>query len=985
MKKNFIFGLFALVTMLFTASCAEEQLVPNSAGDTATVSFKVSTPVLSTRAVGDGNTAKKLYVAVYENQNGTADNPNLVGPLPVSLIGDGKTVAFNNRVATVNLALAKNKEYSVIFWAETENNGEAMFNINWNERKLTLKPSLKANQEKYDAFWAQRTVKISENLSQDVKLTRPFSQLNIGTSDKAAAQAAGVVVDSTQVVVKGAYTTFNLQDGEAADTATVTYAMEAIAGIEGDTFPAADQSYLSLNYLLMKKSDKSTVDVTFSYEDAEDNDAYILNFNSVPVQRNYRTNIYGTLLTNSANYTVEILPGFSGEYNNGESVLVNNEEAFEKAFENALNGEGPNVIILGEDIDLNNLLSQTRATSDPSLVITKGKELTIDLNKQILSATSTQTGKNYNMIDVRGTLTVKNGTITTKHEGNNMEWNNSTNIFNVTDGGVLNLDNVAAENLGGSDMAFVAHLNNWGEVTLNVDKSNLKSTYVPVRVFNSGNDMNNVTIKNSTLEGGSYAFWVHNYTVADFGTEAKAEAQKALLNLNIYNQDNTFTPDLNGIRYGFTNSVKADAYGITKTVSEDGTEVTLGSMIENALVRRGVAGAEENEIIKKVVVEEGIATLYDRTFRRYYALEEVVLPNTLTTIGAAGSGVFQSCRNLKNIVLPESVTVLGKGSFQECSSLESINIPKGVTRIESDALRATGLKSVEFHAGVTYFGAQAFRDCKQLTEVIINAPEFTVEANAFGVMAGELPGTTIYVANAKMKAYLESTLAYKDQFTIIAPTEVSNVETLSEALANGENVTLTADIAVDKNETGSNGYGAVGISQLNGGVIDGHGHDISVNAWGTWDSAINTTGGTIRNLNVTGGMRGIFVNHNSSYSDKVILDNVIIDGTIYTISCDQGTEKGLEAYNSTFNGWTSYAATIGAVKFDGCSFGEGQGYAYCRPYAPTEFVNCTFAEGYVIEACATVSFENCTIGGVALTAENLSTLVTGNLANATVK
>lgn len=208
---------------------------------------------------------------------------------------------------------------------------------------------------------------------------------------------------------------------------------------------------------------------------------------------------------------------------------------------------------------------------------------------------------------------------------------------------------------------------------------------------------------------------------------------------------------------------------------------------------------------------------------------------------------------------------------------------------------------------------------------------------------------------------------------------------LNDALANGDNVALVNDIEVAKSEAGSNGYGATGISQLNGGVIDGNGNDISVNAWGTWDSAINTTGGTIKNLNVTGGMRGIFVNHNSTNNSKVILENVTIDGTVYTISCDQGTNQGLEAYNSTFNGWTSYAATIGAVKFDGCSFGEGQGYAFCRPYAATEFVNCDFAAGYEIEAAAAITFENCTIDGVALTAANLATLVPYNTANATVK
>ena len=207
---------------------------------------------------------------------------------------------------------------------------------------------------------------------------------------------------------------------------------------------------------------------------------------------------------------------------------------------------------------------------------------------------------------------------------------------------------------------------------------------------------------------------------------------------------------------------------------------------------------------------------------------------------------------------------------------------------------------------------------------------------------------------------------------------------LSEALANGENVALLNDIAVAKADAGSNGYGATGISQLNGGVIDGNGNDISVNAWGTWDSAINTTGGTIKNINVTGGMRGIFVNHNSTNNSKVILENVTIDGTVYTISCDQGTNQGLEAYNSTFNGWTSYAATIGAVKFDGCSFGEGQGYAYCRPYAATEFVNCDFAAGYAIDNVAAVTFENCTFGGVSLTAANLADLVS-KPANATLK
>ena len=211
-----------------------------------------------------------------------------------------------------------------------------------------------------------------------------------------------------------------------------------------------------------------------------------------------------------------------------------------------------------------------------------------------------------------------------------------------------------------------------------------------------------------------------------------------------------------------------------------------------------------------------------------------------------------------------------------------------------------------------------------------------------------------------------------------------DVAELKDALAAGEDVALSANMTVSASEAGTNGYGATGIHIGNGQTLDGNGKSVGVNAWSTWDSAINITSGTIKNVTVNSGMRGIFINHNGT-AGKVYLENVVIDGTVYTISCDQGTNSGLEATKSTFNGWTSYAATIGDVKFTDCSFGEGQGYAFCRPYAPTTFVGCDFAAGYVLDAQAAVTFENCTIGGQPLTAENLATLVAYNIANATVK
>ena len=210
---------------------------------------------------------------------------------------------------------------------------------------------------------------------------------------------------------------------------------------------------------------------------------------------------------------------------------------------------------LGADIQLD---------ADTTLVVSG--ESVIDLDGHTLSGLSDETGSNRNMFDVnKGTLTVKNGTIILEHVGENMGWSNSTNVFNVTAGGILTIENAKVYNFGGSDMAFCVHLNNWGEVTLNVESSDLVSTYIAIRVFNSGNDMNNVTIKNSHIEGANRAFWVHMYTLADFKNDtAKQEAAALRLNFDMFDGTNEFVgnPEKAGpICYGFTNGIYFDANG----------------------------------------------------------------------------------------------------------------------------------------------------------------------------------------------------------------------------------------------------------------------------------------------------------------------------------------------------------------------------------------------------------------------------------------
>ena len=206
-----------------------------------------------------------------------------------------------------------------------------------------------------------------------------------------------------------------------------------------------------------------------------------------------------------------------------------------------------------------------------------------------------------------------------------------------------------------------------------------------------------------------------------------------------------------------------------------------------------------------------------------------------------------------------------------------------------------------------------------------------------------------------------NTAAEAGIYTINGCTPVSTADELVAALEANEGVLFMNDIKIDPANM-SNAYGTTGINVKNGQTIDGNGYTLNIKgAGGTWDSGINTTGGIIRNLTVTGSFRGIFINHNSSHSEKVVLENVTLTGVTYTISCDQGLYQTIEATNCKFYGWTSFAKTAGEAKFVDCYFGYGNGNKYCRPYSNTEFVNCTFCPGYYVDQTrATVTFTDCT-------------------------
>ena len=546
MKKLF-YGVAALAIGFAAASCQQEGLEPAVNGS---VTYEITLPSAPQTKGENGYTSYDLHYEVYKTSN--------VEALTSAQFLFDETVTMTGNTTTVSLELLNDQDYTILFWAHqagtdyyavADNNQSDLLNLQMNL------DGIKSNNDDRDAFCAvDLLAKNTQSQTKEVKLVRPFSQVNIGTV--LATDKFDIIPQRSQVTIKGVPTAFNVATGSSVGTLTdITFA-EAAVPAGTTTIKTVEYKNVAMNYIYVPEA---TVGVEYTIYTNNGNVSNEIDY--VTVKKNHRTYIIGNLLTSNATYNIEILPAFEdedildegthGEVDGQAFVKVSNNEELASAFAD----DNVDIIYLTEDIDLADLMTRS-VTEDPRLVIKSGKTLTIDLNGKTLSAVSNQTGKNYDMIDVRGNLTVKNGTVVAEHKGENMGWSASTCLFNITAGGVLNLEDVTAKNLGGSDMAFVAHLNNWGEATINVNNSVLESTYIALRAFNSGYDMNNITVKNSTLKG-KFCFWVHNYKSAgdSVGTDET-------LNLDILNGTNVFEATGKApILYGFADPIYYAADG----------------------------------------------------------------------------------------------------------------------------------------------------------------------------------------------------------------------------------------------------------------------------------------------------------------------------------------------------------------------------------------------------------------------------------------
>ena len=450
MKKSLL-SIFAIATMLLATGCSQEEELVNGGenGELVEVSFNLkSSEGPQSRAISDGKKAKELYWTVF-NQDGEV----------IPQDEWKKTMSEDPTVGTtVTFTLVKGQTYDFVFWAQTPNT--KYYNITEkNLKEITVNYNSDANDESRDAFFGNvLDYTVEGKFTKTVYLTRPFGQLNVGTTKDDYEKATTLLLNkpvnhSKLVVVKNLPNKLNLLTGEASVTeeAKDKEAVFSLAELPVDTDTEGDYEilyvdtdkkketpdeqfvHLSMNYLLASNTSVlHEVNITLANGENDENIINTINVPNVPIQRNYRTNILGQILTTEGDFTIIVDEEFkkpdhiydinSFEYvvaNGGEFTLTEDITLTQSLVANAdfiLEGQNKTLTIQNATNYAAKVNNGTTTLKDVNIVTDNGgvgvaNGATIVFDGGTLNVTTTTTNPRYNFYaeGVGSTITIKDG------------------------------------------------------------------------------------------------------------------------------------------------------------------------------------------------------------------------------------------------------------------------------------------------------------------------------------------------------------------------------------------------------------------------------------------------------------------------------------------------------------------------------------------------------------------------------------------------
>ena len=317
MNKIFKTLSASILMALALTACQKEEFGGNEAEGIYT--FEVSADNIATKAAidrdGNGTDVNRFIMEVYLAKT-TGELVLLDRQVKAPTAASPKSTSFN-------LTLIKDQEYKVLFWADKGNDAmeDLYYKTTDNLQNVSfLDAARKGNNDALDAFSKMEVITRAESkagFSKSVQLTRPFGQVNFITTDIPDINNLSGGSQFLPTKVKVSYTTctgFNVLTQTGTGSEDIEYTAPIYSAMATATNPA--KYTLSMDYMLTATSDRETRTLVKLTALANGYELTTVEVANCPVQRNYRTNIIGKILTGDVTFNITIDPIYDGEYNN---------------------------------------------------------------------------------------------------------------------------------------------------------------------------------------------------------------------------------------------------------------------------------------------------------------------------------------------------------------------------------------------------------------------------------------------------------------------------------------------------------------------------------------------------------------------------------------------------------------------------------------------------------------------------------------------
>lgn len=164
------------------------------------------------------------------------------------------------------------------------------------------------------------------------------------------------------------------------------------------------------------------------------------------------------------------------------------------------------------------------------------------------------------------------------------------------------------------------------------------------------------------------------------------------------------------------------------------TEITIPKSLEEAGREYGFGMYDYGPFcgctnLKTVKLEKGLTQIAGNLFMRCYGLENIDIPDTVTTIG---ENAFKLCTSLENVKMYNSIDEINGRAFAGCTSLKSVSLPDSITGMGTEIFSGcTSLSSVKLPNKRVNIMSSTFEGCTSLTEITLPDTVTTIQDHAF--------------------------------------------------------------------------------------------------------------------------------------------------------------------------------------------------------------------------------------------------------------